>query len=387
MRAAGNFPDVLDGCFVFLPNVIILDLDSQELGADHLIGILRKLCPASLILCYSGAVSPKYKANHALDGPWASIDKSELETLLPQQVRKAEEFLRGHSHSRALEYQQEENILLEYEWLLKKESHRKADQSVLGRNILDKLTSSMFQGLGIGSLITRLELAEIFMEKQGENYRVSHALIDGILKNKNILRERLERLDTFKSLFNWKISLEKVESERFEATLMDCIRHSEEVAKIKNQTIVQKVKLPALCISSNIDFLRFAVNELMVNAVKFSPNYSRIQIDAFRSKRSLCVQVTNEILFIEGGISGIPEEYIFKVFEPFIMLNSIFDERFLGIEFGLGIGLNLIQNLAKQIDCKVSIGEILDWVDSVPRRKVSAELKFPLIEKNSTGGR
>jgi len=89
----------------------------------------------------------------------------------------------------------------------------------------------------------------------------------------------------------------------------------------------------------------------------------------FRSGNSLSIVIINDVLEMQGGITGIPKELENMVFEPFYRLNNTYDERFHDEELGMGIGLTVLQNAINQCGGNIYLYEVVDHALSSTQRK------------------
>ncbi len=382
MIFSSSFADALEKSFTYSPALIVSNIESEETDIVRFLSILHKICANSIFLVF---VSQKQKEEfkHDYEWIWGIFDTSQVESVFRREIPKIINSIKSRVSDPKLSDQESESVISELEWLVWKETSKSADGNFLGRNIIDNLTHTLSQGLGIGSLISRLEVAEVFMKKETEYFRIPKNLMNSILEDKNHLRERNENLDKFKTLFDLKITKERIHSLEINSLVKDILDELREIACLKTQKIIHDDHCPDVYLLTQSDFLLFGIKELYVNAMKFSPEGSEIRSSFLNAKNHFIFRVVNDISHIEGGVTGIPEEFSFRLFEPFFKLNNIFDERFYNLEFGMGMGLNLLQSLAKQSDCKVSISEIVEESTPMRGRKVAAELRFPLFYGDS----
>jgi signal transduction histidine kinase len=90
----------------------------------------------------------------------------------------------------------------------------------------------------------------------------------------------------------------------------------------------------------NWEFMRKALRELLINALKFSEDESTITVLIEYKFTRVLVSVLNEPLRTNvQGIQGIPEEYRKLVFEPFFRISRVVREQYRTLEYGLGLTL------------------------------------------------
>jgi len=217
--------------------------------------------------------------------------------------------------------------------------------------------------------------------------RIPEKLLSVVLNTKNLLRDRIEKIEYFKKYLDRSIEKQTMKSSDIRTYIEEIIRTLSPLLEIKKQSIVIMKEFESIDLICNRDFLHFSITEILVNAMKFSPDNSEIVVSFVKSEDTCSLLFKNDVSsFIEGG-PGIPNEYYYKVFEPFFRLNNLYDERFYSNELGMGIGLNVVRNLAKQIDCRTYLYEIKKTNREDKTRRVAIELKFKLVslkkEQNS----
>lgn len=80
-------------------------------------------------------------------------------------------------------------------------------------------------------------------------------------------------------------------------------------AKEKNQELILKDEAKSTIFADRDKFLR-VINNLVINAIKFSPEKGHIQITSLRSPKGITISVK------DNGV-GIPKEFTDKIFDPF----------------------------------------------------------------------
>ncbi|TGK59343.1 DUF1577 domain-containing protein [Leptospira wolffii] len=377
--SASTVAKALGLCLTTFPSLIVVDTHFVDVDGIKFLRALRKISPGSMFIVYSSREKKSERLVRYLSWIWAHLEKPDTDERLLESVKEAMDFHARRMSQFHLSTVSEEDLSGEIEWLLWKNYHRNSEQLSLGKNILDNVTHSTAQGLGLSSLLIQLDLAEYSMKMDGEECLIPMQVLDSILENKNVLRDWTEKLAKLRILFNLKISKEPISSGTISGKISETIQDLEEIAKIKNNRIVFTDRISGNTVLSNLDFFDFALRELLINAMKFSPQNSKINVLVHSKVHSLCVSVLNEIAQNEGGITGIPDKLSSQIFEPFSRLNNNYDERFFAVDFGLGIGLHLADHLAVQAGAKLEIKEVTDYSEEIGAKKVSAEISLPLF--------
>ncbi|WP_394232198.1 ATP-binding protein [Niallia oryzisoli] len=107
-------------------------------------------------------------------------------------------------------------------------------------------------------------------------------------------------------------------------------------------------------------------NNLINNAVKYSPAGGEIKVVLYEKEHSLCIDI------IDQGL-GIPEEALPNLFTKFYRVDNS-DRRKIG---GTGLGLSIVHEIMKAHEGTVSVTSIL-------RKGSRFTLTFPLVESKAT---
>ncbi|TGK08735.1 DUF1577 domain-containing protein [Leptospira fletcheri] len=375
---ASSLSEAFFKCSLETPAIIISGIKWQGMEDLVVLKALRKVSPGCLVIIYSEYEVASLRMV-SYNWIWAQLRKPEQEKQLLQSTLDAVECYQSKIRNYRAVLEDESSLSGEIDWLLWKDYQRNSDQMTIGKNILNNISHSSAQGLGLGSLLINLDLAEICMKREDGEVLIPNDLMRTLLENKNMMRNWTDKLENLKSLFDLKIEDEAIEMRRIQELLSQTITSVDKLAQIKNNQISFESKFPDRVVNSNGKFLTFAVKELLINAMKFSPEGAHIQVMLYADDKNVSIGILNEIDGGETGKSGIPEKYSDKVFEPFFKLNHIYDERFHKEDFGFGIGLNMVQNLGRQVGCSVRLSEVNDYTGAKIRRKVAAEIKLPIL--------
>lgn len=116
-----------------------------------------------------------------------------------------------------------------------------------------------------------------------------------------------------------------------------CVESSQLLANRKHVSItLQNINYPALDITGVPFLLDRALDNLINNAVRHSPEYGNIIVSCEIENGHCCFGVSDE-----GG--GVPAESLDRIFEPFVRLDSSRNRQ----TGGFGLGLSLVQRIAK----------------------------------------
>jgi len=131
-----------------------------------------------------------------------------------------------------------------------------------------------------------------------------------------------------------------------------------------------------LYIEINISYYLQAMEEIILNSMKYSPGNSDIIVLFTAQKDKFTLSVINEILPTEKGLKGIPTGYENLVFEPFYRLTKTVNDNYHTLDYGLG--LTLVEKIVTKHGGNITINNITDHSDikSGPKMKVECSVVF-----------
>jgi two-component system phosphate regulon sensor histidine kinase PhoR len=236
-------------------------------------------------------------------------------------------------------------------------------------------------GNKIGALIV---LNDITKTKKLENMRrefvanVSHelktpitsvkgfaeTLLDGALDDKQeagrfleIIYRQANRLD---AIVDDLLSLSRIEQEEEqgiielqEQTLRPVLGHSIESCVVKAQEKDISLQLdcePRIIVAMNANLLEQAVTNLLVNAIKYSPEKSEVQVNAYQVGDKVCIKVSDQ------GC-GIAAEHLPRLFERFYRSDKARSRKLGGTGLGLAIVKHIVQAHGGEVSVKSAPGK------------------------------
>ncbi len=230
--------------------------------------------------------------------------------------------------------------------LKRHESHEKNMRVHFARALLRNILHSASQGLGIGAVLTYVEMLQMGAARQKDRVEVDAGIYDALVENATAGRQWLSAFGNILEAFEKEYLCENVAADALGRDFNEVIAVAEKFRAIKNQRLMTDPVSFSGKIRINREGFREIMDELLLNAFKYSPAASKIRILCCSTEKLVSFMVVNEIEAMRGGVTGLPAEYQKKVFEPFFRLNNTWDDRFRDQRFGLGIGLTLAENVA-----------------------------------------
>lgn len=360
------------------PEVIIISNQFCNYSIDEILKLIRKQDSNPVIIVIAQdkkeAESINRKINRVFEILVHPIDEAELISKL----RHASSLYNEKKKHLTFVGETEEKMRSELEWLIWKEHNKLADKVYLGKTLIANLRNSLLQGMGLGSLVSLIELLELQRKDEGEYSIVPKKTLDRISKSIQNIHSWLDNVENIRRGYEANYTQEIIYEEEFKEILEKTIQEMDKFRKIKNHQVIKgSIDIPKELVF-NKQVLSMVLREFLMNAFKYSPPNTKVHIAVFKARNSLSLLVLNDIQVVQGGISGIPEEYQNEVFEPFVRLNNLFDERYFGEEFSMGTGLSIIQIATYQVGGKVFIYEVMDYfTGEEPKKRVAAELIIP----------
>ncbi len=142
--------------------------------------------------------------------------------------------------------------------------------------------------------------------------------------------------------------------------LQQCVRLLNYKALEKNQQLILNTNLHTAIIGDNEKFGR-VINNLIVNAIKFSPEGSNIYIDTKEQERKICISVKDTGMGIPAGIQD-------KIFEPFTTAKRAGTDG----EQPYGLGLYISKQIIEAHQGKI-------WVESQEGFGTTFYIEVPAI--------
>lgn len=149
------------------------------------------------------------------------------------------------------------------------------------------------------------------------------------------IREQVKRLTEMLNEISIILKTEAPDAQ-FQPAALDLVKlcrmlvEAAQMSAQQTHTVVFTHDQPIIDIQGNEQLLRYAISNLLDNAVKYSPQGGHVRLDVRQNERMVVLRVEDE------GI-GIPQENIRHLFEPFYRAENVGD---IG---GTGLGLAIVK--------------------------------------------
>lgn len=159
---------------------------------------------------------------------------------------------------------------------------------------------------------------------------------------------RLTKLEGGKELYKFdEISVRNL--------ILTSVQEFYNMAEDKSIEINYEIQKDIPNINGDFEKLLWALNNLISNAIKYTGENGLVNIRAYKSNYKVYISIKDD------GI-GIPEEYLYKIFDKFTRVSS--DTK--GTGLGLYIVKQIIENNKGQVWCESTIGKGSEFIIAIP---------------------
>jgi signal transduction histidine kinase len=184
------------------------------------------------------------------------------------------------------------------------------------------------------------------------------AQLEGVLKGAQQLRSLIDDMINLQYVDTGEAAL-SVKSFRVVELIQSVVDANRDLAQAKGQTVRVDVPDASLLVTADWDKSRLALNNLVNNAIKFTPRQGRIEITGrmVNNEVQLCVA--------DNGI-GIPRKDIQRIFERFYQVEPHIARRHGGLGLGLAIAKGMIELHGGRISCESVEGKGSQFIVTLP---------------------
>ncbi|TGM89865.1 sensor histidine kinase [Leptospira licerasiae] len=246
---------------------------------------------------------------------------------------------------------------------------------------IKQINITLMQGTGVGSLMTVLSMIlSKAKKKEGAEFVEIRSNLFDLLQDGVASASRFTNfLSSAQALFEESETPEEVGTvAEFVDVLREVIDDIRPSVALKDQKILVSDNLHIL--SNRLRFKKpwiFTIaKEVLINALKYSPEKSSVLILVLRIGDELQFKVINDPPFA-GYLQEFHEDL---VFEPFYRGVKFMDERFDQEQFGMGLGLPVVKKLVELQNGKVHLQTMNLNLDDTRKEGICLTMRFPVIE-------
>lgn len=360
------------------PMAAIVDTAALAEKSAALIAGMRRMAPATAFLLLPTDQPQGVAISEFADLYEAFLPLDEEPSAWVLAVRRAVELKRTIRRELDFLTAADGGLVSRLEWFLWKHRVIQKDRGMAHGKLIRNLKHSLSQGLGPGALLTMVEMLPFLAKKEGQHYVVPEKAIDDLCMTADRSFGWFEKMDGLMGAFERSCEPVLIDHTELRQIVEKAVAAVEPLRAIKNQRVGLEVPACEFLVRCDPESLSIALRELLVNAFKYSPDDSAVELTGVASGGRLKLMLFNDVLPMTGGVCGIPAHLENAVFEPFSRLNNVYDERFRDEEFGMGTGLTVVEAALFQMGAQIQLGEVLDHSkEGRPVRRVLASVSLP----------
>jgi len=360
--------------------VVVTDIEMPEMDGKELIKRLSETEQPPVIIVQTVHSELPMVIDIMKSGAYDYIVKPVDVNDFRVKVERALEAAELRRMRRVVEREKVIRIERELEWYHWNESVVNRELKRMDKSLFHSLHTAFNQGAGFGALLTLLKLLSDGARREGDHYVVDGRLMEVINDNVAIADKILMTFADIDLLIAQKIPVETVGHEMLYGLVRETAGSMEKYAGLKKQRLVLSDEKPAYAdkkLGLNRRYFVMALEELLVNAFKFSEEGSSIYLLVDMVEGDFQVSVVSEPVSDEQGRTGIPLGYENIVLEPFFRMTKAVFEGYDTLDYGLGLAL--ADKIAKAHGGRLRISNIIDYTGLTrdPETKVMATLSVP----------
>ncbi len=284
---------------------------------------------------------------------------------------------------KVLEKEKTTKLQNQLEWFQYTEKFLKKDSISFNKAFFESMHNSFTMGAGLGTVLTLLKIIKETAEKKDDKYIIDSELFEVVEKNAALAENAIMVFSKINKIIKDKVVLQKISIFDLHKSLMLFIKEMDKYTKIKKHKIIisdPRELFKNIYAKINLEYIKEAFKELLLNALKFSIPDSTILVILEPLGKEVQMSIINNPLNYENNIAGIPEEYENIVFEPFYRVSKTVFPGYDSLDCGLG--LSLVEKIVEKHNGKVSAANIDDYSLLIkgPVEKVNVSLRIPVME-------
>ncbi|TGK53968.1 response regulator [Leptospira kanakyensis] len=365
-------------------DLIVTDLVLPDGTGKELILEVRKTNPNVPIIVVSAAED----SQSIIDVMRENVQDYCIKPISPKELSKKIQY---HLSKQEMDYQKtvfEKEKIISLEKLLdwysfKNQSLEKGefDSKELHKNLFHVLRASLSQGAGFGILVQIIDIIKGMTKTKEGDYILQKEILEILEENASYAKKVLQTFTEIENIIFGRVDSVKVSLREFRAEISALVLEMDPLLKIKNQKIqlgkLEDKYLDSKYILWDKEYFRKFFAELLLNAMKFSPESGSIFVFFQSDSEFVSISVINSVAVESDTGQGIPNEYLDLVFEPFFRLTKNLYEKYGSLDFG--IGLSLVRETIHKFGGHIIVRNILDHLGDVVTPKVEFKATLPYV--------
>ncbi len=358
-------------------SIFIVDLMMPVMDGKTFIKKLKEKIPDAIILVQTALDS----SDTIIDIMKMGVFDYLIKPLDPQMFQRVIKKSIEYKHLKEMEINLADSASLkirnQLEWLNYKEDRRISSKDYAEIKSIYNLKTSLMQGKGFGSLLSIIDIILNTKKEEGSNYLINKEMLDLLLENYETCNTQLNWLHEISNLLENLFPVKESSSAELIAAIPGMLKEIEPYLEKKNLKITYPELKIKCSLNLNLEKLYLIIEEVVINAYKYSVPGSTINIFSFIREGYLWLCIMNEVS--EKPYGGIPQKYEKLVLEPFFRIAPP-DESISKVEkFGLGLGLTVVDNITRKHGGLFLIQDVKSHIDNQTRSGVLAQIMLPVV--------
>ncbi|RHX88867.1 response regulator [Leptospira stimsonii] len=372
----------------FKPDVFFVDLEMPVMDGKEFISKMKENSPESLFVVMTAHSEPHTIIETMNLGVFDYILKPIDATHYKDLLKQVSEELKRR---RVIQlFEEESNLRLKEQlgWVSYKRSRVTDLDSMieLSRTTLNNIKYALLSGGGIGTLISLVKMIKSSANKVDSNYVISSDLVDMLYESSDYIEKNINRLEESLTLLHREVAphLKRVTVSHLIEKLTEHFQtfslNEKEYLETKGLTF----RMPNVnhnhyqdSVMIDLDSFLMIFYELLVNALKYSDKNG--EVDVYFSSKSGLFNLYVKNNFDSKYLSGISAEQESLVKQPFYRLAKFLDESVKTEGVFSGLGLTLVDIIARKHGGSFGIKNVTDHtISDKPETVVLAAITLPV---------
>jgi len=190
---------------------------------------------------------------------------------------------------------------------------------------------------------------------EDNHYLIDEELFNLLASNQHMAEKAMKGFSKVERIMLNKIKTEMISLSKLYSLINKIRDDQKKNASVRNHTIlINSLEGRSMRFKTAISkrFFQEAINELLINAMKFSDPDSIIEISFKTTEDLITISIINNPE-VASKVRGIPEDYSDLVFEPFFRILNFVKEDYKTLDFGLG--LTMVKDIILKHGGEISI--------------------------------
>ncbi len=246
-------------------------------------------------------------------------------------------------------------------------------------NLIDGIKTSLLQGPGVGALVPLIEMIKNSAKPEGDQFLVKKKLLTMLFDNAEFLNRVIGVISDIDQVINNELPKEEISIQDLYSTVEKSVEQISKYESVRGHSVVLTKNAHgsnARTLQVNRDYLIKAIEELLLNAFKFSEAGSKIFILFEMLKESVSISFLNYPDVKGKELGRINPEYQSIIFEPFFRISRYVYESFPTLDFGLG--LCLVDRIIRNHKGKVQVSNLKNHFETSNTDLINFTIEIPL---------